>query len=618
MTRLITFDTESDGFLEDATVLWCAASHVHGEDAIRSWVFPKDKEEFLVHLRTADVLIGHNLIGHDLPLLRKLWGSEPQPEQKIVDTMWMSRLQNPDRRKPPHCPARVGPHSVQAWGYRLGDPKVEHDEWDRFSPEMLVRCIKDVGIQVKIYKELLKEGKGKGWSSAHRTNMQLFTWLQRQEEAGFPVDKSLMESSVAQLTRWIDRIDRVVTPRLPIIVEVDEGKVKGEYGYVRKPFKKDGSYASVTERFLTEYSQKDTAYKVVTEDHLVGGPFSRVSFRYTNLNSNMEIKDFLLKSGWIPDEWNTNNDGVRTSPKMSKTDPFIGIEGALGRIIVKRVQCRQRKGVIEGWLEQIRPDEKLPGIVTGIAVTGRARHKLIVNVPNSDAFYGSSMRAMFVASPKKVLVGVDSTGNQIRQLAAHMGDATFTSVVLAPDQDIHTFNQGRAGIATRHAAKTFFYALIFGAGDAKIARQLRISLGQAKRLRQDFMSGLPAMQELLERLYTEWKANGGWIKGLDGRPITVPGTHQLLVYLLQSDEAIHMAKAYVRFHTEAAKRWNYGEDWETVLWYHDEFQVMSTPDIADAIGKIGCDSITWAGEALGISILHEGKYKIGKNWLETH
>ena len=625
--RVVTFDTESDGFADEATRIWCASAMDHSTGEQQSWVFTQEDgvdssiRNFLDYIEDADVLCGHNLIGHDLPLLRRLHGWQPMPEQKLVDTLLMSRLQRPERRIPPHCPRTAGPHSVHSWGYRLGHAKVEHDEWDKFSSEMLTRCKEDVRIQVKILAALEAEGSGENWGRALRLTMELFTYLREQEETGFAVDRPAMEASIAQLYKWIARIDRAVQPHLPVIVEVEEGKVKGEYGYVHKPFIKSGEYAAITERFLTRYAVHSGMVGVVDKPS-VGGPFTRIAFRYADLDSNQEIKDYLLKSGWIPDQWNTNNAGDRTSPKLSKDDSFTGVEGSLGKLIVKRVQCKHRKGTLEGWVHYLdgssqwsRP--RLPAIVHGLAVTGRARHKLVVNVPGSNSFYGKRMRSMFIPTPGWDLIGIDSVGNQVRQLAARMKDDEFTRVVLDDAIDIHSYNQHRAGISTRHAAKTFFYALIFGAGNGKIARDLGIGLLAAKKLRVDFMGGMPAMQELLDRLLAEWERNRGWIKGLDDRPIFVPAPHQLLVYLLQSDEAIQMAHAYCRTYrvlTDTFPR----EWWDFVLWMHDEYQIEASPDISQRVASIGCESITWAGAELGIPVPHAGDAKIGRNWNETH
>ncbi len=137
----------------------------------------------LLLLDEADVLIFHNGIGYDFPLLKDLYGWEPK--HKVVDTLLMSRLQNPARTVPYQAPNRgIGPHSVEAWGYRLGRGKPDHEDWSVFSPEMLHRCTEDVEIQHLIYNALLEEGKGKNWRNAHMMTFKLFQILKRQEEYG--------------------------------------------------------------------------------------------------------------------------------------------------------------------------------------------------------------------------------------------------------------------------------------------------------------------------------------------------------------------------------------------------------------------------------------------------
>ncbi|MGK3946874.1 hypothetical protein ABK046_51980, partial [Streptomyces caeruleatus] len=73
-----------------------------------------------------------------------------------------------------------------------------------------------------VYEKLLEEAKGGNWRDAFLLSFELFENLQKQEEYGWLVDQELMQSCIKQLTRWINLIDRVITPYLPLIVEVNE------------------------------------------------------------------------------------------------------------------------------------------------------------------------------------------------------------------------------------------------------------------------------------------------------------------------------------------------------------------------------------------------------------
>jgi len=626
--RVATFDLESDGFLDVASRVWCAAIKDHSTGTVKTFD-PSTVPDLCSYLDTFDVLIGHHCVGFDFPLLKKVFGWSFKG--KVVDTLLMSRTQNPDRLKPPMYTGRA-PHSVEAWGHRLGgDQKVEHNEWDRYSPEMLERCVGDANLQYDIYHALLKEGRGRNWASAHKLNVKIFQYLNEQEQYGFAIDVPHLNRCIAQLTRWIDKIANSINPSLPYLVDVLETKTDGKYKHVKAPFKKDGTHSKALE---------DYAEKRDMDIHTVSGPFSRVLLRRVDLNKNQEVKDFLLSEGWKPDEWNTK-DGRRTSAKFSKADSFTGIQGSLGRLVAKRIQCRQRRSILEGWSSSLRPDNRLSTPVGGIATTGRLKHRLVVNIPSphSGAFFAKQMRECFIASPGMVVVGCDSKGNQMRQLAGRMGDDEFTEAVLhgasVDGTDLHSLNQRKSGAATRSLAKNFFYgSVLFGAGDAKTAQLLETTKPKAKKLKEDYMASMPKLVALLDSLKAEWRATtktrynnqwrrveyyDGYIQGADGRPVLVGLEKDLLCYALQSDEAIQMGIAYVMVHKWAEQKgWVRGVDWGMLIWYHDEFQMECKPELADELGTLASEAIRWAGEFLKMKCQHGGDYLVGQSWYDTH
>lgn len=119
-------------------------------------------------VQNAGELIGHNIIGYDYAVLQKLLGISVPEDCKTIDTLVWSKVLNPDRQLPKGCPTsvfnpvtgendKITPHSVAAWGYRVGQIKPAIYDWRTFTPEILHRCVEDVGIQKKIYYELLKE-----------------------------------------------------------------------------------------------------------------------------------------------------------------------------------------------------------------------------------------------------------------------------------------------------------------------------------------------------------------------------------------------------------------------------------------------------------------------------
>lgn len=140
--KLAVFDLEANG-LDDATIIWCGAV----KEGEYMEVYPHTKvEEIITTLQACDIIVGHNIIGYDLPLMERLWGF--RYEGIAVDTLVMSKLLQPKR---------LGGHGLAAWGERVGIPKPVHEEWGYYSSEMLHRCIQDVEINTKVLHILLEE-----------------------------------------------------------------------------------------------------------------------------------------------------------------------------------------------------------------------------------------------------------------------------------------------------------------------------------------------------------------------------------------------------------------------------------------------------------------------------
>lgn len=632
MERKVCGDLEANGLLKEATKVWCGV--FKDINTGEKFVFrPNQIQDMLSFLDTVDVLIGHNIIGYDLPLLRKLHSYKFKG--KIVDTLIMSRVLKDNRPLPHNCPRgeRIGPHSVEAWGYRLGREKPEHEEWGFFSEEMLHRCSEDVEIQIGILNALSEEMRGFKWGPAFRLTFKVFEILQRQEEYGWLVDRAHVEKSIHMLTHFIERIDKALITRLPYRLRIDEAKAKGVLKYVAAPFSISGALQGRVYSWCADNGVSPSS---------IAGPFSRISFERVSLDSNKETKEFLLQLGWEPEFWNTNDAGEKTSPKLSGDDPFHGIQGSLGRLIAKRVQCRHRRSQLEGWLNNIEEDGRIRGRVTGLATTGRAKHSKVVNVPGADAFFGKYMRKTFICKEGFRIVGTDSAGCQNRMLAARVGDPVFTNILINGKKEdgtsIHHINKKAIkDVAGRDVsyglAKGLNYAFMFGASDNKLGKMVNGTAADGAQIRKALLSVSAGFQTLVEELTAEWRRNAkrrknkwgkieyhnGWVTGLDGRPIFIESEHTILVYVLQSDEAIMMQGAYVLLYDRAEKRgWKHGEDWGYLIWYHDEFQAEVREDIAEEFAKLAEQCIADAGKIFNIACPHEGDSGIGKNWYETH
>lgn len=643
------FDIEANGLLEQATTIHCGVVADLNSDKV--WKYrPHEIGALVDRLMAAEVLIGHNIIDYDLPLIAKLTGREFKG--KVVDTLVMSRLHKPNRTLPFYAKdRRAGPHSLYAWGVRVGVDKPDYHEWDSFDEGMLHRCSEDVSINKLTFFELMKEIKGQNWRNAHLLTFELFKNLHKQEQYGWLVDEEYIDKSISLLTHWMRKIDAAIVPMLPLKLIIEEQKVKGEYKFVSKPFKKNREYTAQVLNWMDGLDPIHSNQNVV-------GPFSRISFRIVNLDSNEETKDFLLSEGWQPETWNYKKDKkgrpekdekgnlIKTSPKLHGDDPFLGVSGKVGRLIAKRVQCRHRRSQLEGLKKLIRPDGRIGAAVSGMATTGRMKHKAIVNIPGGESFFGKQMRRGFIAKKGYKIVGTDAASCQDRCLAARANNPAFTEMLLNGDKDKgtdgHSLNmkainsvlvpRGFAPIS-RAVAKGAGYALKFGAGDPKLAATIGCDRETAALCREAMAEVLGAQFSLVERLTDEWRSNAkrkvndwgklsyyqGWITGLDGRPIYIESEHQVLVYCLQSDEAILMSAAYNLFIKRCIKRgWKYGEDYGVVAWVHDELQIECKESIAEDVARVSAQCIVDASKFYGMKVLQFGESDIGDNWGETH
>jgi len=140
----LVFDAEANGLLIPATKIWCIVA-IDYDTRERYEFRPTEIVEGLDFLGEADCLIGHNICGYDLPLFGKLHPSFSFSGE-IRDTFIISNLTNPDR---------PGGHSIESYGEEFGREKPEHEDWSRFSPEMLHRCVEDTEINVMAAEKLL-------------------------------------------------------------------------------------------------------------------------------------------------------------------------------------------------------------------------------------------------------------------------------------------------------------------------------------------------------------------------------------------------------------------------------------------------------------------------------
>lgn len=225
----IVFDIEANGYLYEADRVWCIVSKdLQTREVVRSHT-EKDIRKHIELLNSYNSVIGHNILGYDLPLLSKLYPDLVQisiPEQ-VQDTFVMSALFKPDR---------IGGHSLESWGARLHYPKTEFDAFGKFSADMLKYCENDVEVNARLYEFLQREKSLWDWDESLKLEYRLAYIQANQELNGVGFDEEEAINLFEEIQREIDEIDAKLYAELPLRPVMFGTEVS-------RPFLKTGGYS---------------------------------------------------------------------------------------------------------------------------------------------------------------------------------------------------------------------------------------------------------------------------------------------------------------------------------------------------------------------------------------
>jgi DNA polymerase I len=584
----IVFDIEADG-LNPSKIFCIVAQDVDTEE-----VFTFDNTQLEAgygFLKSATKLIGHNLLGYDLPALKDVEGIDLS-DKKIVDTLVLSRL---------FKPTREGGHGLESWGYRLkfnkGDYGDNQDAWDAYTPEMLEYCKRDVELNTKVYMALRQESRGFTPQSV-RLEHSVAKIIDQQRRNGFELDTKKAMMLVAMFQDKLTQVETTVHETFKPKVIVQELYPK---------YTKSGALSKLAQDFdnrgvrLTddEWAEMNKTKTYVTRRTPV--PF--------NLGSRKQIGEYLVDAGWKPKNFTPTGQPIVDEGTLSKVKDIP--EAAL---IAEYLMLQKRLAQVNSWLKALEPDNRIRGYVNhNGAVTGRMTHSHpnTAQIPSTSSAYGKECRECWTVKDGNKLVGIDASGLELRMLAHYMNDEGYTNEIL--NGDIHTTNQKLAGLESRNQAKTFIYALLYGAGDAKLGSVAKQGKARGRELRNSFLDSLPSFKSLVQRVQRESKK--GFLKGLDGRKVTVRSEHAALNTLLQSAGAIVMKEALVILDNNIKEM---RLDAKFVANVHDEWQIECQASVADKVGELGVEAIIQAGKNLNLNCPLDGDYNIGDGWHETH
>ena len=561
------FDIETNGFLHSCDKVHCIVL----KDIDTGEILTPDNETAIKKLKEAELIIGHNIIKFDIPVLEKLYSATFTG--KIFDTLVGTRLIFSDIKDkdfsikdfPKDC---IGKHSLKAWGNRIGEYKEQIEtDWQTFTPEMLEYCKQDTEVTYKLYKVIEEKGYSQ---EAMDLEHEIASLIFKQEEHGFTFDTEKAQA-------------------LSVKLKARLAELSEELQDVFQPI--------VTERWSTKTGKK------LKDSVTIFNPSSRHHVA-------QRLKE---KYGWDAQEFTADGKAKLDDSILSKL-PYPEAKILCEHFLLNKRIAQIANGS-QAWLKHER-NGKIHGTCnTNSCVTSRASHSYpnLGQVPSTSAPFGKECRELFTVPKGKRLVGVDVSSLEVMMLCHYMSkfdNGAYTKVAL--EGDIHTETQKLAGLDSRDLAKRFYYCFLYGGSVKKIAEVINKPFKEAGKIKKRFLNNLPALHKLIEAVQSA--AERGYLTGLDKRQIKVRNSYSALNTLLQSAGAILCKRWLVEFNKEIKKFKNA----QQVVWVHDEIQIECEEKDADEIGRIAVECIKRAGKHFNLRVPLTGEYKISTNWSGTH
>lgn len=571
-------DCEADA-LKDYKNLWMAVLRNYETDEVR--VFRNlhlDSTEF-DNFCAANVtwFVGHNVVKFDNDVLRK-FTSVRLTQDNTIDTLVISRLMNT---------RRLGGHSVEKWGETLGHTKDAFNDFSRYSKELEDRCVKDTLIQKEVLKKFEKHLLTKRWRVPIYLEMTIEFYNLSIYHYGFYYDYEKHLVLLEEIRKKVDilRLEfqeafgeqfNPASPKQRIDVLTEAGW---------KPTEKTKGHIAELRKGKTANKEKLAKYK---------------TYGYTTSELNLST---------LPE----------TAPVAAKK-------------LVEFLLLNSRLGDLEEWGKAYAPlTGAIHPTITGIGGWTHRRSHQAPNSANIPALinrhgkpqpYGKEMRGLWTARPKRLLVGTDAAGIQLRIFCHYTEDQRLIEAVVKGKKedgtDIHSLNRDILGAVCkgREPAKTYIYAKFLGAALPKIAEILDCTRHEAEQADKRIMQFYPGWKTLKEKRIPSDAARG-YFEGLDGRYVFVPSEHHVLAGYLQNGESIIMKLANIKWMTDPTIA---HIDFHQVNDVHDEWQT-EVPDHSgypDLVGQTQVKAIEYVGDYLKLNCPLTGEYKLGHNWAETH
>jgi len=688
---LAFWDVESNGLLDTISKLHCVGVDFEGAGT-KKVISAADQPgyqpcaEALQALALADIRIGHNSLDFDERAVMRLFPQVDLSKGRPLDTLIIARLlfakpqkTAPNNHKvPPQLRSR---HSLEAWGYRLGEhkthydpPKDEHGNlWQIWEPPMQAYMMQDIKTLRKLFTFLMSRKPSQRAITIEHDFSQI---MARQEAWGFKFNMPKAQALAARL----HKDEREMEAKL--VSHFGEWWAPDNEVYVKKTRKvKMLGFPDVTR---LRFNEKGKALKPYVGPPLMeyeeGASYTPVERRVFNPKSRDDVKFKLAQMyGWKPTKFNMPTKNKKTG-KMNPPSPKIDDEVlrqlpwpeaqklADYYVVIKAIGYLSSGA--NAWLSLAQTAGKCPccgeetfrihGRVIHIGTyTHRCAHMKpnmgqVISVVKDEqkepvyglaGGYGADCRELFEATHGFVLCGTDASGIQLRLFGHYLAPfdgGEYARIVDKEDphawlRDVVGCDLLGPGDIGRGKGKTIGYARLLGGGDLRLGQiaapdEKAPEQKKVGKLIRDRLAKRFGAEILLKEAVTAKVMERGYVIGLDGRRVDVLKAHTGLATLLQSGEAIVMKLAIKILDRILQEElgWRCGVlpsgllrpidevDYEFCANVHDEFQTDVRPHLSKQYREQADGSIVKAGEILKLQCPLKGDSREGKNWLETH
>jgi DNA polymerase-1 len=464
--------------------------------------------------------------------------------------------------------------------------------------------LEEFGRKIPAYEDLC--GKGKAEIP--------FSWLDPTTAGSFAAERVDLALQIdARLTRQLDDyglrplFDEIEMPLMPVLADMERTGV------------------AIDIEFFGAMSRK-----LDVELNLVQEEIYKLAGRELNINSPMQLREVLFNQMGLPIKKRTKT-GPSTDAEVLEQ---LAIEGhQLPRLIIEYRELAKLKSTYIDTLPAL-VDSATNRLHTSFNQTVTSTGRLSSSDPNLQNIpirtpLGAEIRKGFVPCEGMLLLGADYSQIELRILAHLSEDPAFLEAFRA-GRDVHRDTAAlifdvptrKVTPAMRAQAKTVNFATIYGQGPAALARQLGISVGQARDFISNYFERFPSIRAYLDG-QVERARDQGYVETLFGRRRYIPelnsknpnirgfGERVATNSPIQGTAADLIKLAMINIHREFERRKCRAR---MILQVHDELLFEIRPDELETVKSLIRTEMEGALELrvpIGVDI------GSGDNWYET-